>query len=259
MSSVPNITLPLGSYSIIERAFISEEPSGLWPPNQNSVHGFHRKVFCDVLMKIALQLDLLLNEKFLDTTNEFLEAHEEELGLTLNPANVTLAQRRSALQARRKRGPFTNSLRRQVIESFIQGALTGGTPATFGTAGIKIGVSGIPLYSGLSGSASNFYTIVENVGAFSYQVIIDSRVTPDLTGLTRELTRITPAGISFTLTGGGGATLVQKTGGAKSSSKTGGTKAVGTPGKTGGGKSAAHSGAVRTVPGIQIPIFFRGA
>lgn len=248
MSLQPTLP-PEQAPSEIEKAFIEEEPPGLWPANQDSNYGLHRKILCDILTDVAAQLDLLLNEKFLETTNQFIEAHEEELGLTLNPSNITLAQRRAALFARKKRGPFTNSLRNQVIESFVQGALTGGSPATFGTSGISFTASGIPLYSGLSGDPKDYYSVIENVEGFSYSVVIDSRVNPDLVGLTRELTRITPAGISFTITGGSGASIIQKSGGAKSAGKFGGTHGNPNIPKAGGAISHGVGGATRNIPG----------
>jgi hypothetical protein len=47
---------------------------------------------------------------------------------------------------------------------------------------------------------TNTYTIVENIAGYSYDVRILNSITVDQVALIRELTRITPAGISFTIT-----------------------------------------------------------
>jgi hypothetical protein len=66
-------------------------------------------------------------------------------------------------------------------------------------------VGGVTLYSGAS-SAAGLYSITENVEDFGYTVSIDSSVGVNILVLTRELERITPAGIHFlivTTVGGG--------------------------------------------------------
>lgn len=195
MSTQPTLPPPDAALSEIEAAYLEEQPPGLWPINQDSNFGIHRKVFCGVLSDAASQLDLLLNEKFVATSSEFLWLHEEELGVPENPTGKTIDQRRAVLFARMKRGPFTNALRASIIETFII--------ATFGPApqllssGLDL-QSGIQLFSGEE-DVTGTYEVVEDVENFSYTVYILNTITVDNDGLTRELARITPSGISFTI------------------------------------------------------------
>lgn len=184
--------------SEIEQSFIDESPPGLFPQNFDSNFGVFRKTFCDELADASNQIDLLYNERWPNTSTEFFNFHEEQAGLPLAPPSLNLRQRQELVALRNQRGPFTPQLRNSFIEFFINVQLVPGSPVIFGVLGKPIG-SGLPLFSGLSGDVELYYTVVENITSFSYDVYIDQAVGLDTVGLTRELTRITPAGISFTI------------------------------------------------------------
>jgi len=177
--------------------FMEQEPGGLFPQNQNSNFGFIiRKIWCDRTQNIADEQALMYNEKFPETSTQFLDVHEQQYGLPIAPSTLTIDQRRSAVLNRIRVGPFTNARRTAIVESYIT--------ATFGTSiqllppGVAMVSGGVPLY-GEPGTVSTLYKIVETVGSFHYDVRIKNTVTPDDVGLHRELDRITPAGISYSV------------------------------------------------------------
>lgn len=214
MTTQPLLPAPVAP-SVIEQAYIQDSPAGLWPDNQDSNFGIHRKVFCDRLMDAATQLQLIFNEMFPTTSTQFIDKWEEQMGLPVNPPSRTLAQRQSAVTARRRRGAFTRTLRNTIIEGYI--VATFGTVPAFGTQGITIG-TGIVFHSGASGDPKLLYRVVEDIPNFKYHVLIDNTIAVDFQSLNRELLRLTPAGISFDFV-----TLYQKSGGGKGVGKAGGT------------------------------------
>lgn len=215
MTTQPQLPDPIAP-SVIEQAYIEDSPRGLWPENQDSNFGIHRKIFCDQLMEAANQLQTIFNEMFPDTSTEYIGTWEEEMGLTVNPPGRSLTQRQRTVSARLKHGPFTRTGRANLIEGFI--IATYGAAATFGTSGIVIG-AGIPLHSGAGGDPKQYYKVIEDISNFKYHVWIDHNIGVDLTALNQELLRVTPAGISFDIS-----SLYQTTGGGKSSGTFGGTK-----------------------------------
>lgn len=180
-----------------ELNYIDESPPGIFPENQNSNFGYiHRKVFSDQMAKIANGLALLFAEKFVDSSTTFLDEHEVELGLPPNPGSASTVQRRTNVKSRMKKGRFTRTRRREIVEEFII--------ATFGQSvqllpdGVALTAAGVPLYSDPA-PVNLLYNIVESITNFSYDVKIKNTVTPDVPALTRELKRLTPSGISFTV------------------------------------------------------------
>ena len=190
---------PPTSLSDIELAMIDEEPERLLPQNQDSNYGLMRKLFCDQLMQAKTQIELLYNERWVDTSSVYLPWHEYQVGLPDNP-NLSLALRRTLVKLRYMRGPWTTTFRQAIVEYFINLALTPGLPATFGTQGLNL-ANGVPLYSGIGGlaPASTYYTIADNIPGFAYSVYVDQSIGVDINRLSRELTRVTPAGINATV------------------------------------------------------------
>lgn len=192
----PQPVLPAeGPYTDTERLFISDEPPGLFPENQNSNWGTLRRVLTDEIEIAVGQLNDLYNEIFIETAVGYLPNWEAEMGLPLG-TGYSDSRRRVSILSRRVRAPFTRTRRKNIVELFIQD--TFGVPATFTSDGISF-VDGIPLHSE-PGGVTSFYNIIENVENFSYEVQISNTVEPDLSGMTRELAWITPAHISFTIT-----------------------------------------------------------
>jgi hypothetical protein len=181
-----------------ELEFMEYSPAGLFPQNQNSNFGFIiRKLWCDKITDIAGQQTTMFNEKFPDTSTQFLDEHERQYGLPIAPSTLTIAQRRQQVINRIRVGPFTRTRRKEIVESFI--TATFGNPLQLVPAGIAMDAGGVPLY-GETGDVSTLYRIVEDIGNFSYSVRIKNTVTPDDVGLHRELDRITPAHISYAVT-----------------------------------------------------------
>lgn len=201
--------------SEIEQAYIDESPAGLFPQNQDSNFGFHRKILCDQLTKVLNQLTLLSSERWPNTSTVYLNYHEYAIGLPTDTAQ-TIAYRQALIMIRYLRGPFTVPLVETIVTLFINATL--GVPLSFGTMGISLG-SGVPLFAP-SAPVTNLYKIIQNVSGFSYSVLIDESVGVDFVALERELLRVTPSGISFTI-----ATMYQVPGGAKTKLKAGGAEA----------------------------------
>lgn len=157
MTTQPLLPAPI-TPTVIEQAYIEDSPSGLWPENQDSNFGLHRKVFCDRLFDVVSQLQTIFNEMFPDTSVVYLDKWEEEMGLTVAAPGRTLQQRQNAVISRSRRGAFTRAGRQQIVENFI--TATFGVAPAFGPGGIVLG-SGVPLHSGISGLAGT-YAIREN-------------------------------------------------------------------------------------------------
>ena len=154
-------TLPAETpFSDAEIAFLDESPPGLYPENQNSNFGyFIRKIFSDHVQTLINQLDVIYNEKFVDTAIQYLTEWELTTGLPTNPTGYSTAQRRMAITNRLRKGAFTNATRHAVIQSFI--VATFGDAVSFDPSGIPITAAGIPLYSGAS-SLAGTYAVREN-------------------------------------------------------------------------------------------------
>jgi hypothetical protein len=254
--------------SDIELSFVEQEPGNLLPQNQDSINGLHRKVFCDQLANAESQIQLLFNERWPATSTQFLNYHEFQMGIPMNPP-YTLQQRRALVQIQYLRGPWSDTLRNTIIEFFVGMALSPNPAPSFGTLGIPI-LTGIPLYSGLSGNVTQYYEVVESVGTFSYTVYYNPALGMDIVGLNRELLRVTPAGITFqilpfgnyaktggprthvktnaaySVTSGSGITDYSKTGGPRTHVKIGGGRANYWP-KTGGPRTHIKVGGPKNI------------
>jgi hypothetical protein len=192
-----NLTIIEGSYTDVEREFIENEPPGLFPQDQSSVWGQVRSVYAAQLQTLA---DLLTkwygNLDPRTVSDDDLSEWEYMLDLPSGNTALSPALRRAAIQSRFKRGPFTRTRRNEIIESFI--IPTFGDATLLTGAGVPLTTSGVTLYSGVS-SIAGTYLVVEDIPHFAYTVYVLSAVSVDTVGLTRELKRITPSGISFTI------------------------------------------------------------
>ena len=191
------IISPEGVYTDIEHDFIENEPPGLFPGGQDSTWGQIRATYAAELQAIADTLTKWYGNLDPATVSSD-DIPEWEYMLHLPQSNMALsdAARRNNIVARYGVGPFTRTRRREIVESFI--TATFGAPIIFDPTGVPFVSAGIPFYSG-STSLIGTYNIVENIPAFSYQVRILNTIAVDTVGLTRELARITPAGIVFTV------------------------------------------------------------
>jgi hypothetical protein len=188
---------PEGVYTDIEHDFIENEPPGLLPGGQDSTWGQIRSVYAAYLQVLADMMTKWYGNLDPSTVSSD-DIPEWEYMLNLPQSNTTLSDtaRRNNVVARFEVGPFTRTRRRQIVEAFI--TQTFGQAIVFTPDGIPFVSAGIPFYADI-GSLTGTYNIVENIPAFSYQVRILNTVTVDQAGLTRELARITPAGIIFTI------------------------------------------------------------
>lgn len=153
-------TLPAEvSFTDPERDFIDDSPEQLFPENQNSNLGLLRKTWTDFIAEIITDQNTIYNERFVDTSQQFLDQWELEVGLPANPTSASIPQRREVIGLRIVRGPFTRTRRRTTVERYI--AATFGPPIELTAAGVVLSAGGVPLYAEQApiGSA---YVIWEN-------------------------------------------------------------------------------------------------
>jgi hypothetical protein len=180
-----------------ERQFISYQPYGLWPENQDSNVGVIRSVLTAWVQDCIDRLDIIHENMFIGTAEEYLYLWEQMLDLTPNPPLKTIGERRQVVLNRLRVGAFTRTWRKEIVESFLLEAI-GGDSITLTAAGVPLVAAGVPLYSGIQ-SLEGYYIITEQITDFHYTIEIDNAITPDEPALSRELTRVTPAGITFSI------------------------------------------------------------
>lgn len=189
-------TLPLETQlNDAERQMILETPS-IFPKNQDSNFGYRRKIVADQVQSIINQQTLTYNERFADTSEQFLDELEYQVGLPSAPSGVSLFDRRIRVKSRLQSGVFTNKRIVDLIEPYIQS--TFGTAPRFSPSGLSL-VGGVPLLADASGDPKQYYRIYYSPRTFSYEVYIKSSVTPDILALTRDLNFITPAHMAMTM------------------------------------------------------------
>lgn len=195
--SQPNLPAE-GSYTDLEQLFISEQPKNLWPVNQNSNFGAVRKTLTGKLQDALTTLAELSQERFVATSlaEGYLGRWEAEVGLPVAPTGRSEAERRALVLGRLRKGAFTRQLRREIVEAHIQ--VTFGAPVELTPGGVPITGDGIALFSE-GGVVTDLYSITENVTDFSYAVRISDTLTPDMISLERELRRVTPGWIDFSV------------------------------------------------------------
>lgn len=191
-------TLPVEvPYTDIERDMIENEPPGMFPEDQNSYWGQVRKLFADYLQANALDLFTAwynnLDPRNVDAND--ISEWEDRVGVPGDRSAITLAARRGFVQNRLRMGAFSRSLVNDIIETFLNAVLivaSGST--TFGSGGILLGSGGATLFSGVTGDPKTMYRVYFDYMNRVYYVRILNTLGEDLSGLTRELQRITPAG-----------------------------------------------------------------
>lgn len=188
---------PESDFTDAEIDFMENEPPALFPENQDSNFGFIiRKLFTDHIQELINQQDTIYNERFVDTSTQFLDEWEIQESVPVAPTGLDVATRQSIVLNRVRKGPFTRTMRKNIVENYIQA--TFGTPASFSPSGIPLDASGIPMFTS-AGTLPSLYEIVEDIPDFLYHVYLDSSITV-ASGMQRELTRVTPAGIGFDIT-----------------------------------------------------------
>lgn len=180
-----------------EIAFIEDSPPGLFPENQDSNFGLLiRKIFADKVQELIGQQLTLYNERFVSSASAYLDQWEIEVGLPSAPAGLTIAQRRNIILDRIRVGPFTHARRDAVVSSFVQATL--GDAIALTPEGVSLDSSGVQIFSGLT-SLAGTYAISEDIPGFAFTIAVVTGVTLDQVSLSRELDRITPAGIHYTI------------------------------------------------------------
>lgn len=176
--------------------FIESSPPGLLPENEDSNFGFViRGVWAAKVEDLIGEQDLLYGERFVGTSQAFLDEWERQAGTPANPGGFDTKTRRAIVQGRIRKGPFTRTKRKEIIERYLAVTFAGGVALT--PIGIPLTSAGVSLAS-TTGPAdlSAIYKVVEDIPNFRYHVYILNAYTPSA-GLANELARITPAGISF--------------------------------------------------------------
>lgn len=177
-----------------ERRIQASLPGGLFTEDPNSSWVILRTVFSDWLEARRTDLDVLYQEELIGTSSVYLYAWETQVGLSANPTNRTLTQRRAAIKSRFQKGPFTRTRRNKIIESFI--SATFGVPPGIPAGGLPIPAGGIPLYGDVA-DLQGTYIVTEVIPDFHYIVEVKNTLGVDIAALTRELEWVTTAGISF--------------------------------------------------------------
>lgn len=199
MAKFQPILPPEVPLSDAELAFMDESPPGLFPENQNSNFGYIiRKIFSDLVQELINQQNVIYSEHFVGTSSLYLDEWERQVGLPTNPPGLSIQQRKNRITQKLRVGPFTRARRDTIVQAFVQATL--GDAVSLTPQGVDLS-AGVPLFSGLS-SVTGAYTITENISGFSFTVNLAPGVTVDSAALTRELNRVVPAGISFTVTTG---------------------------------------------------------
>jgi hypothetical protein len=189
-------TLPAeGLFTEAELNFMSESPPGLFPENQDSNLGLFRKIWTDQIQAVINDLTMIYREAFVQTSEDFLDEWERLYDLP-QATNLTTPQRRARLLTAARKGPFTRTKRREIIERFI--TATFGDSIALTPAGVPLVAAGVPLYNDV-GDVNNLYSILEQIETFHYIIFLLQGMALDMEGLVRELKRFTPAGISFTI------------------------------------------------------------
>lgn len=206
---VPSPEPPVELPGEVEESWIALEPHWMFLLDQRgSLWAKMRGIFSDYLQQMpdALNrwwLGMDMAHIVVDGDDDSDLRHwEEMLGIPVNPV-WTPELRRTLLQIRWFKGPFTRTRRNQIIELFLAAfaATSSDMPIEFGLSGMPFDVGGTAF--GVEASAlTGTYNVIEDIPDFSYEVrILDTYYTNgfDDTDLARELDRITPAPITFTI------------------------------------------------------------
>lgn len=177
--------------------FMEESPPGLFPDNQNSNFGYIiRKLFSDKMQQAINQIEGLYTERFVSNSTLYLKQWEVDYDLPIAPVGKTITQRRSMVLSRIQIGPFSRDRVKGAIEAYI--SATFGTPISLTPEGVAMAAGGVALFGEVA-PMGTLYRVYENIRNFTYEVWIKNTVLPDTVGLSRELLRITPGGIQFTV------------------------------------------------------------
>lgn len=218
-----SLTIPEeGAYSDVERELLDNEPPGLFPVNQDSFWGQQRKVFGDYLqVNIVDWLAARFADLYIDiASSDALSRWEHQLGIP-DFSFRSIEMRRAIIKALLHKGYISRAFRRYVVELFVMATMGAGpvlTPegleltasgikfipsddnfALVSVEGVAIPATGLVLDAGgviLTGAIN----IIENITNFSYDVRIRTDLAPDTDILTEVLHRLTPSGITFTVT-----------------------------------------------------------
>ena len=197
ISGVAFPSLPAeGIWTDAELTFRDDEPRRLFPENQDSNWGLKRKIFSDVMDDIHSKLALIYAEMFPQSSTEFLDEWERMVGLPRNPTGKTISQRRAAVMAILRQGPFTRTRRNRVVDDYIS--------ATFGEAikllppGVELTAGGVPIFNDIP--VGQYFRVLEFVEDFYYEIQILSTITGiDEVGLKNALSFIQYAGLRYRL------------------------------------------------------------
>jgi Concanavalin A-like lectin/glucanases superfamily len=192
----PQPTLPAEvALTDAEYNFQQEEPPRFFPQNQDSNWGLKRKNFSDQVQMLIEQLDVIYAERWPMTSTTFLDEWEKLVGLPQNPTSRTIAERRNSILARLRGGPWTRSMRQEIVEGYLS-VLAFGDPIELLPPGVGFDASGLPLYDE-PGTVAAMYRIYEDRERFAYKVKIDSSHSPDIASMTRDLQHSQYAGLTL--------------------------------------------------------------
>jgi len=185
-----------------EKVFIEESPHGLWPENQDSYFGQLRYVLTMPLQTLADQIGAMYTEMFVASSTDWLTRWEQNFGIPALIPTPSNQLRRNRILTHIRKGAFTRTTRKAIIENYIYASQGIGVPTSILPDGIDLSSgAGVTLYGeSVPADISNLYSINEDLANFAYRVNVDPSLTPDFQAISRELSHFTPAGITFTIT-----------------------------------------------------------
>jgi hypothetical protein len=188
----PEIALTDAEYN-----FMQEEPPRFFPQNQDSNWGLKRRIFSNGIQDLIDQLDLVYSERWPMTSVQFLDEWEKLVGLPQNPSSRSIAERRNSIMARLRGGPWSRTMRKEIVEGYLA-VLAFGDPIALLPPGVGFDAAGIPIFDE-PGVVSAMYRIYEDRQRFSYKVKIDSAHSPDTISMKRDLEHSQYAGLTLVL------------------------------------------------------------
>lgn len=180
-----------------ERNFIDETPANLFPENPDSNWGFKRKIFCDKLQVSIDQLATIYKERFIDTSEQFLDEWEEQYLIPKAPTDLDLVARRNIVKNRMKKGAFTRQRIQNLVEASILSEFE--TPTQLNPDGLALDANGLTLFDEPAIPLQNYYRIYYDSSTFTYTVYVVNLVTINAANLFRELRHFSPGGTDFTI------------------------------------------------------------
>jgi hypothetical protein len=179
---MPQLTIPILDQALadIEADWIDNEPPGLVTSDPNSVWGAMRNVYGGYLQDLAdtlAQWYINLDPRTTDSTDLYYWLRQ--MGLPTGGTSSNAAKQ-AALLTRLKKGAFTRTGRKNIVEMYLNATL--GIPLEFGGSGLTLDAAGLSL-SGTQVPVTSLYVIREN-GPYGQNLLANGNFENNITGWT---------------------------------------------------------------------------